>query len=143
MRLAKMPAGTAELCQGKLFTHMWGGNPVSYVDQSGLETCLLTTAGPGGIRDHAAVYTSRGDGSGGPAIYDLAGAYGPANQAGSGDLITGEAANIQKYKDFHKGQKVETSCKKTSRAEEESIINKAGASLRPRRSSVPSAAPRR
>ena len=110
-----------------------GGNPISYVDPLGLETCLLTTVGPGGIRDHAAVFTSRGDGSGGPAIYDPAGAYGPANQAGSGDLITGSAASIQKYKDFHKGQEVESTCKKTSRAEEESIIDKAA--------DLPSAAP--
>lgn len=109
------------------------GNPLSYIDPLGLETCLLTTVGPGGIRDHAAVFTSRGDGSGGPAIYDPAGAYGPANQAGTGDLITGSAASIKKYKDFHKGQEVESTCKKTSRAEEESIIDKAA--------SLPSAAP--
>ncbi|WP_310737666.1 Ig-like domain repeat protein [Mitsuaria sp. WAJ17] len=109
------------------------GNPVGYVDPFGLQTCLLTTVGPGGIRDHAAVYTARGDGSGGPAIYDPAGAYGPAHQAGSGDLIIGKAANIQKYKEFHKGQIVETSCKNTSQAEEESIISKA--------ESLPSAAP--
>ncbi|NHZ38098.1 RHS repeat-associated core domain-containing protein [Massilia rubra] len=101
------------------------GNPISYIDPLGLETCLLTTVGPGGIRDHAAVFTSRGDGSGGPAIYDPAGAYGPANQAGSGDLITGSAASIQKYRDFHKGQEVESTCKNTSRAEEQSIIDTA------------------
>lgn len=102
-----------------------GGNPVSYVDPFGLETCLLTTVGPGGVRDHAAVYTSRGDGAGGPALYDPAGAYSSANQAGSGDLVTGSAANLKKYIGFHTGQEVESSCKKTSKAEEEGIINKA------------------
>ncbi|MEX8506322.1 RHS repeat-associated core domain-containing protein [Leptothrix ochracea] len=104
-----------------------GGNPISYVDPLGLETCLLTTVGPKGIRDHAAIYTSRGDG-GHPAI-----AYSAANEAGSGDVVMGPAASIGKYKNFHKGQKVEATCKQTSQTEEESIIDKA--------ISLPSAAP--
>jgi RHS repeat-associated protein len=109
------------------------GDGINNFDRWGLETCLLTTVGPGGIRDHAAIFTSRGDGKGGPAMYDPAGAYSPANLGGSGDIVTGSAANMQKFRDFHKPQTVETSCKNTSRAEKESIINKA--------SDLPSAAP--
>jgi len=110
-----------------------GGNPLSNIDPLGLETCLLTTVGPGGIRDHAAIFTSRGDGGGGAAIYDPAGAYSSANQAGSGDVVMGPAANVGKYKKFHNGQKVESTCKDISQAEEESIIERA--------LSLPSAAP--
>ncbi len=101
-----------------------GGNPISLVDPLGLETCLLTTVGPVGIRDHASIYTSRGDG-GGAAIYDPAGAFSRANHAGSGDVVTGPAASIEKYKKFHQGQEVELTCKQTSQDEEEAIINKA------------------
>jgi hypothetical protein len=95
------------------------------IDPVGLETCLLTTVGPAGIRDHAAVFTSRGDGSGGPALYDPAGGYGAANGGGGAGLITGSAASIDKFRQFHKGQKVESSCKATSKEEEASIIAKA------------------
>jgi uncharacterized protein RhaS with RHS repeats len=102
-----------------------GGNPISFVDPMGLETCLLTTVGPGGIRDHAAVFTSRGDGAGGPALYDPAGAYSASRQAGSGDVVMGPGASIDKYRKFHKGQKVESSCKNTSQEEEQAIIDKA------------------
>lgn len=101
------------------------GNPVSFVDPWGLEACLLTTVGPLGIRDHAAVYTSRGDGSGGPALYDPAGSYGAANGGGSSGIVTGDAASIERFREFHSGQTVESNCKDTSRQEEESIINRA------------------
>ncbi|WP_258190426.1 RHS repeat-associated core domain-containing protein, partial [Stenotrophomonas sp. Nf4] len=110
-----------------------GGNPIMAVDSLGLKTCLLTTVGSAGVRDHAAVYTSRGDGSGGPALYDPAGSYGAANGGGSGGIVTGDAASIAKFKDFHKGQTTESTCKETSQKEEERIINKA--------MDLPSAAP--
>jgi RHS repeat-associated protein len=100
-------------------------SPINSVDSLGLEACLLTTVGPGGVRDHAAIYTSRGDGSGGAAIYDPAGAFGAANGGGEGAIVTGDAASIDKFRDFHKSQTVEATCKNTSKAEEESIINKA------------------
>ncbi|HXG28679.1 MAG TPA: RHS repeat-associated core domain-containing protein, partial [Nevskiales bacterium] len=100
------------------------GNPVSAVDSLGLQTCLLTTVGPAGIRDHSAVYTTGGD-AGEPALYDPAGSYGAANGGGSSGLVTGDAANIAKFKAFHEGQKVESTCKDTSQEEEESIIKKA------------------
>lgn len=108
------------------------GNPINAVDSLGLQTCLLTTVGPGGVRDHSAVYTTRGNG-GGPALYDPAGSYGAANGGGSSGLVTGDAASVAKFKDFHKGQKVESTCKNTSQKEEQSIINTA--------MSLPSAAP--
>jgi hypothetical protein len=78
-----------------------------------------------GFRDHAAIYTSRGDGKAGPVIYDPAGAYSTAKEAGSGDIITGPAASIIEYRKFHNVQTVELTCKSTSQAEEESIIKKA------------------
>ena len=109
------------------------GNPINAVDTFGLETCLLTTVGPGGIRDHSAIFTTRGDGNGGPALYDPAGSYGPLNGGGSSGIVTGDAADIEKFTDFHSGQVVESACKDTSREEEESIINNA--------MSLPSAAP--
>jgi len=39
--------------------------------------------------------------------------------------VTGDAANIAKFKDFHNGQKVESTCKDTSQQEEQNIINAA------------------
>ena len=94
------------------------------IDSLGLETCLLTTVGPAGIRDHAAIFTSRGDGTGGGAIYDPAGAFGASNGGGSGGVVTGEAASIKKFKEFHASQTVESTCKNTSQKEEEDIIEK-------------------
>ena len=102
-----------------------GGNPIRYTDQLGLETCLLTTVGPLGIRDHAAVYTSRGDGSGGPVLYDPAGSYSEDHGGGSGDVLLDEVANIEEYKKYHHDQKVESTCAKTSKEEEENIIKNA------------------
>lgn len=101
------------------------GNPVMAMDSLGLKTCLLTTVGLGGVRDHAAVYTSRGDGSGGPALYDPAGSYGAANGGGSGGIVEGDAASIEKFVRYHESQKTEVNCKETSQEEEESIINSA------------------
>ncbi|MCX2784640.1 hypothetical protein OQJ46_16775 [Microbulbifer thermotolerans] len=94
------------------------------MDSLGLKTCLLTTVGPAGIRDHAAVYTSRGD-VGRPALFDPAGSYGAANGCGSSGIVIGSSASIEKFKNFHKEQIVETTCVDTSQKEEESIINKA------------------
>ncbi len=102
-----------------------GGNPISFADPLGLRTCLLTTVGPAGIRDHAAVYTSRGDGNGGPALYDPAGSYGFANGAGSGGIVVGDAASIEAFKDYHESQEVEVACEDTRQAEEEDIIDAA------------------
>jgi len=101
------------------------GNPVNAVDSLGLQTCLLTTVGPGGVRDHSAVFTTRGDGAGGPALYDPAGSYGAANGGGSSGIVTGDAADIGQFREFHNGQTVESTCKNTSQEEEVSIINNA------------------
>ncbi|MCC8362745.1 RHS repeat protein [Lysobacter sp. A6] len=100
------------------------GNPVNAIDPLGLETCLLTTIGPGGIRDHAAIYTSRGDG-GGPALYDPAGSFAAANGGGSGEIVVGEAASKAAFAAHHRSQTVESTCKDTSAAEESRIINRA------------------
>lgn len=109
------------------------GMPIMAVDSLGLETCLLTTIGPGGIRDHSAIYTSRGDGAGKAALYDPAGSYGAANGGGSSGIVIGDAANIAKFRNFHGNQKTESICKDTSQEEEEKIINNA--------MDLPSAAP--
>lgn len=110
---------------GGLNTYTYvGGNPVNAVDSLGLETCLLTTVGPGGVRDHSAVFTSRGD-AGGPALYDPAGSFGAANGGGSSGLVSGDAASIANFKAHHSGQQVESTCKDTSQKEEENIINNA------------------
>lgn len=50
---------------------------------------------------------------------------GGANGGGSAGIVTGDAASIKKFKEFHEGQKVETACKDTERKEEEDIIEKA------------------
>jgi len=109
------------------------GNPISAIDSLGLATCLLTSVGPAGIRDHAAIYTSRGAGSGGAALYDPAGSYGAANGGGSSGVVTGDAASIKGFKKFHKSQEVEATCKDTTQEEEERIISNA--------MDLPSAAP--
>lgn len=108
-------------------------NPVNAVDSLGLITCLLTTVGTGGVRDHAAIYTSRGDGSGEPALFDPAGSYSAANGGGSSGLVVGDAASMVRFAAFHSSQSVEFTCKETSQREEEDIINRAA--------ELPSAAP--
>ena len=100
-------------------------NPIVSIDPYGLETCLLTTDGPLGIRDHVAIHTTQGDGKGGPALFDPAGSFGAANGGGSAGIVIGDAASIKKFKEFHKKQKVETTCKDTEKKEEEDIIAKA------------------
>jgi RHS repeat-associated protein len=102
-----------------------GGNPVNAVDPEGLKTCLLTTVGPAGVRDHAAIYTSRGGGDGEASLYDPAGAFGAANGGGSSEIVTGDAASIEAFRNFHRGQHVEATCKETRQEEEEAIIEAA------------------
>ena len=61
-------------------------------------------------------------------MYDPYGDYSYANGGGNGDVLTGAAANIVKFKEFHKSknnQEVEMICKETKQEEEEVIIQKA------------------
>lgn len=109
------------------------GGSTQLIDSLGLETCLLTTVATGNIRDHAALYSSQGDGNGGPVIYDPAGGYGAVNGGGASGLVTGEAASMERFIQFHAPQKVEKNCKATTNTEEESIVDKA--------MSLPSAGP--
>jgi len=102
-----------------------GGNPVNSIDSLGLETCLLTTVAFFGIRDHAAICTSHGGPSGGPAIYDPAGDFASANGGGSGEIILGDMATIANYQKHHSPQKMESTCVDTSKEEEGKIIMKA------------------
>lgn len=39
--------------------------------------------------------------------------------------MTGDAASVEKFKKFHKDQRVESTCKDTSRKEEQSIVDNA------------------
>ncbi len=51
------------------------GNPLSYSDQYGLITCVLVTTGSTGIRNHAALYISRGSAGVDPALWDPGGDF--------------------------------------------------------------------
>ncbi|MBB6342160.1 RHS repeat-associated protein [Pseudomonas fluvialis] len=94
------------------------GNPISFVDMYGLETCVIVTRGASGVADHAALYGSSGES--GPWIYDPAGGYATDHRAGSGELLTGNDASKDAYRKYHEknGDKVEESCKQTTAAEE-------------------------
>jgi RHS repeat-associated protein len=105
-----------------------GGNPVSYIDPLGLETCVLVTRMTAGLADHAALYFSRGSDSGGPAIYDPAGSYGRSIDPHTGDMITGKQADISKFTDFYKkldGTSTDKTCKDTSKEEERRLFERA------------------
>jgi len=116
------------LAGGGLSTYGYAeGNPLVMVDFFGMETCLLTTVNSWGIRDHVAVFTSKGDGSGGPIIYDPAGSFGAEYGEGGGyvEFVEGKNASIENFKKHYGENTVEVTCKNTSREEEEGIIDKA------------------
>jgi RHS repeat-associated protein len=82
-----------------------GGNPISFIDLKGLETVFIyNSAG----ETHAGLYVDNPLGE--PSLYDPGGSYTykytteygePVSiPPGSGDLFSGDMANLQKYIDF-------------------------------------------
>lgn len=100
------------------------GNPVSFVDPYGLETCLFVVNGfPG----HVAVYTSRGLGGSG-ALYDPSGSYARQNGGGHGDLIPADASTFDAFAKLHQetdGDSSSKVCKSTTQVQEEAIVRAA------------------
>jgi hypothetical protein len=84
----------------------------------------VITISDSGVGTHSAVYV---DNNGDQAIYDPAGSYGDRESIGSGDLITGSAADLGTYSDYHLDQGSEVSIQffDTTPAEEAAIYNRA------------------
>lgn len=100
-------------------------NPMSYVDPFGLETCILITRNSLGFGNHAALFTDGSANTDGPFLFDPGGSYGQDNGAGTGGMISGDAASIDAFRQFHKdqfGDTTESECKDTSDEEEEQIF---------------------
>jgi hypothetical protein len=102
-------------------------NPINFNDPMGLKTGVIITTDYIGfvpIGSHAAVYIEN---NGDPAIYDPAGSYGNRASIGSGDLITGDAANLTEYSKYHmeNGSKVSVIFFNTSATQESSIYSRA------------------
>jgi len=109
------------------------GNPLTYIDPLGLETCVLITVSPQlGFGTHAALYTSEGA-DGRPALYDPSGGYhqqSGSNDVINSDIVDGRAADIKKFAKYHKDKDKDTtekSCKQTTRKQEEEFMEKARA----------------
>jgi len=103
------------------------GNPVNWMDPWGLKTCVLVTRGSFGFADHAALYMDRGD-NGHPALYDPSGSYAREVDPGSGDLLTEDYANIQRFSNYyqeHDGSNIDQTCKETSEKTEKEFFEKA------------------
>jgi RHS repeat-associated protein len=102
-------------------------NPINRTDLLGLRTAVIITTDfllllP--IGSHAAVYI---DNNGAPAIYDPAGSYGDRSAVGSADIITGPAADLNKYIRYHleAGSKVSVFYFYTTPSEEAAIFKQA------------------
>lgn len=104
-----------------------GNDPVNWVDPRGLKTCVLVTRDKLGFADHAALYLERGD-NGQPALYDPSGSYSREVDPGSGDLLTGRYANIERFSKFYRNldkSKTDQVCKDTSEKTEKKFFEKA------------------
>ena len=136
---------------GGMNAYRYPVNPVFFADPLGLETCVLTTRGKIlGIGGHSALYMSRGftdpggrnsQLKGGPVIYDPGGTYhthianvlnkGSAQGGGikhdmiAYQFVAGKAANIQRFKDFHKKENLTMVCRDTTEQEEREFFEKA------------------
>ena len=72
--------------------------------------------------DHAALYISRGSGSGRGFLYDPAGTYASAHGGGLGGYIEDEYATILRFIEYHKNDSTEKVCKDTTLDEEKRLV---------------------
>ncbi len=112
------------------------GDPVNYFDVDGLTTTIIITRDPvpgtfGLITfgTHAAVHIDNPNGM--PTLYDPAGSYWPTDEyggplRGSNDTLYEDAADIDKYKEYHEkdGTIVETHTVQTTPEEESEIADR-------------------
>jgi RHS repeat-associated protein len=96
-------------------------DPVNLIDATGLVTCVLTPRNSLGLGVHSSLYVSGG--RYGPIIYDPAGGYATDNNAGSGEVVSDEKANVGDYSNYHRklGEEVEITCKDTTPEQETKI----------------------
>jgi len=84
-----------------------GSNPFSYIDPNGLETTVITNRN---LPGHVGIFVGdRNCSCQKNTIYDPAGSFSPRNR-GSGDTISGVAADLGKYLDYQRrdGRNVDT-----------------------------------
>jgi len=99
-----------------------GNDPINYLDVAGTDSVSIITNYDGGV-GHTALYLVRSNGE--KVLYDPAGAYAPSRQAGSGDALYNDEANLADYIRFHgeNGEDIRVQTIDISEEEGETILD--------------------